>query len=50
MLPLDPVELAKLTSPERGRIYDQLGLHALERAAAEEAVRAVIAGNYRRAT
>jgi hypothetical protein len=48
-LPVDPVELAELTAPERGVIYDTLGLHALQRAAAEEATRAVLRGRYRRA-
>lgn len=47
-LPLDPTELAQLPAPERGAIYDALGLHALQRIAAEEAVRAVIADRYRR--
>ncbi len=46
-LPLDPNELAQLPAPQRGAIYNALGLHALQRAAAEEAVRAVIADNYR---
>lgn len=47
-LPLDPAELAQLSAPERGLLYRQLGLCVLQRAAAEEAVRAVLAGQYRR--
>ncbi|MEK6327487.1 MAG: hypothetical protein AABM66_08200 [Actinomycetota bacterium] len=48
-LPVDPAELAKLTAPERGRIYRKLELHPLQIASAEEAVTAVIRGRYRRA-
>jgi hypothetical protein len=47
-LPLRPQELAQRRAPERGAIYDALRLHPLERIAAEEAVRAVIAGRYGR--
>jgi hypothetical protein len=42
-LPLDPAELAELTAPERGRIYDELGLDWAQRAEAEHAVRLAIA-------
>jgi hypothetical protein len=44
---LDPHELAKLPTPDRGAVYRELQLHPLQVAAAEEAVRAVIAGSYR---
>jgi hypothetical protein len=47
-LPLDPHELADLTAPERGRAYEAAGLDALQRIAAEEAVRAMLAGRYPR--
>ena len=48
-LPVDPVALAELTAPERGAIYHDLGLHALQRASAEDAVRARISYCYRKA-
>ena len=44
---LDPHELAKLSITARALIYAELGLDLLQRQAAEEAVRAVIAGRYR---
>ena len=47
-LPLDPIEVSKLLTHERGALYRQLDLDAIQIAAAEEAVRAVIAGDYRR--
>ena len=47
-LPVDPEAVAKLNSPERGKLYRELGLHPVQVAAAEEAVRAVIAGWYGR--
>jgi hypothetical protein len=47
-LPLEPGELATLSTPERGAIYRALDLHPLEIAAAEEACRAVVAGRYGR--
>jgi hypothetical protein len=47
-LPVDPIEVSKLLAHERGAVYRELGLHPLQIAAAEEAVRAVIAGSYRR--
>jgi hypothetical protein len=37
-----------LSAPERGAIYRALALGSLEIASAEEAVRLVIAGRYRR--
>jgi hypothetical protein len=43
-LPLDPVQLSRLTTPERGSIYREAGLDPLQIAAAEEAVRLVLAG------
>jgi hypothetical protein len=50
VLPIDPEAAAKLSTPERGELYRQLGLDALQIAAAEEAVRAVIAKRYGRTT
>ncbi len=47
-LPIDPEAAAKLTTPERGRLYDQLALDLLQRQAAEEAIRLVIAKRYGR--
>ena len=49
-LPLDPVELAarRLSTPERGRLYRELGLCPLQIAAVEEAVRLVRAREYGR--
>ena len=49
-LPLNPEELTELTALERGRLYAGIGLGTLQRVAAEEAVLAVIARRYRRAT
>jgi hypothetical protein len=49
-LPLDPAELARLSSPERGQLYGELGLDYLQRAAAEGAVQAIFAGRYRGGT
>jgi hypothetical protein len=40
--------LAKLTTPERGRVYAEADLDAMQIAAAEAAVRAVIAKTYGR--
>jgi hypothetical protein len=48
-LPLDPHRLADLLAHERAAGYAELELNLLQRAAAEEAVREVIAGRYRRA-
>jgi len=48
-LPLDPVALAGLSSPERGRIYAALELSSQERAVAEDAIRLVRLGSYRKA-
>ena len=51
--PFRPEELARLTTPERGRVYAAAGLDAMQISAAEDAVRAVIAKTYgvkRRAT
>jgi hypothetical protein len=45
---LDPFELAKLLTPDRGAHYAALGLSPPQISAAEEAVRAVIAGRYGR--
>lgn len=47
-LPLDPVEVSKLVSHERASLYAAAGLHAVEIAVAEEAVRAVLRGKYGR--
>lgn len=47
-LPLDPAGLAGLTAVERRRLYDELGLDHFQREASEEAVRRVLAGEYRR--
>lgn len=47
-LPLDPVELAKLGILDRTKLYADLGLHPIEREAAEAAVRQVLAGRYGR--
>ena len=44
----DPVELARLTSPERGAHYRRLGLDPLQIEAAEAATRIVIAREARR--
>ena len=49
-LPFDPRELARLIAPERGKLYAELGLDVLQRAAAEDAVRRVIAGQYSRSS
>ena len=48
-LPLDPVQLARLTSPERGAVYRRLRLHPVQIAAAEDAARLAIARKLRRA-
>ena len=45
-LPLNPREVALLTTPERGRLYAELGLHPVQIEAAEAAVRRVIARRY----
>jgi hypothetical protein len=50
LLPLHPRELAGMTAPERSRRYTALGLDYFQRQAAEEAVRRVIAGKYRKST
>jgi hypothetical protein len=47
-LPLDPERLAELTAPERGKVYDEARLDFLQRAAAEDAVRMIIARRHRR--
>jgi hypothetical protein len=46
---LDPHELAGIPILERAALYDTLGLDRLQRQAVEEALRAVLAGQYRRA-
>ena len=46
-LPLDPHQVARLLAHERSTLYRELKLHPLQIAAAEEAVRQVIAGHYR---
>ncbi len=43
---LDPRELAQLSTMERGKVYDGLGLDRLQRMAAEEAVQAVLRREY----
>ena len=45
-LPFDPHELAELTTPERGRLYAEIGLDVLQRDVAEEAVRLVLRRSY----
>ncbi|MGI9019202.1 MAG: hypothetical protein ACR2G3_00635 [Solirubrobacterales bacterium] len=45
-LPLDPRELAQLSILERADLYEALDLHPLQRAAAEEAARLVLARRY----
>jgi hypothetical protein len=45
--PLDPRTLAELTAHERAKLYERLELDALERVAAEEAARAILARQYR---
>jgi hypothetical protein len=47
-LPLDPVQLARLTSPERGALYRRLGLDPVQIEAAEAATRLAIARELRR--
>lgn len=47
-LPLDPIEVAQLTSPDRGKLYRDLRLCPLQIVAIEEAVRRVVAGAYPR--
>jgi hypothetical protein len=47
-LPLDPVQVAELSAPARGRLYAELGLDHFQREAAEAAVRAVLADRYQR--
>ena len=49
-LPFNPRELSRLTTPERGKLYEDTGLDVLQRAAAEDAVRRVIAGQYSRSS
>lgn len=46
-LPLDPHELAQLSTPDRGRLYAELGLDNFQISAAEEATRAVVRRKYR---
>jgi hypothetical protein len=48
-LPFRPEELSRLTTPERGRVYAEVGLDAMQIGAAEAAVRAVIAKTYGKA-
>ena len=48
-LPLDPVQLARLTTPERGALYRRLGLHPVQIEAAEAATRLAVARELRRA-
>ena len=45
---LDPHELAKLDTIDRGRLYDDLDLCPLQREAAEDAVRLIKRGEYLR--
>jgi hypothetical protein len=46
-LPLDPFQLARLIAPERGALYQRLGLHPLQIEAPEAATRLVMARNLR---
>ena len=46
-LPFDPHELSKLLAFERADVYHQSGLDRMQIAAAEQAVHAVLAGEYR---
>jgi hypothetical protein len=48
-LPVDPHHLAELLAHERAAAYAELGLDLLQRAAAEDATRAVLRGRYRSA-
>ncbi len=45
-LPFDPHQLATLPTPERGRLYGELGLDFPQRQAAEDAVRLVLRRRY----
>ena len=47
-LPLDPLELAALSIFERTKLYTALDLHAVQIAAAEDAIRAVQLRKYGR--
>jgi hypothetical protein len=47
-LPIDPESAAKLTTPERGALYNELELDFEQRQAVETAVRLVIAKRYGR--
>ena len=47
-LPIDPVAASKLSSPERGRLYNALQLDFEQRQACEDAVRLVIPREYGR--
>jgi hypothetical protein len=46
---VDPHHLAELLAHERAALYADLGLDLLQRAAAEDAVRAMISRRYRKA-
>lgn len=48
-IPLDPVQLAQLSAPERGKVYRRAGLDRLQIAASEDAVRLVLRREYGRA-
>ena len=47
-LPLDPIEVSKLLSYQRAALYRELDLDRFQIAAAEEAVRLLVAGRYRK--
>ena len=46
--PLDPIELAELSAPQRGDLYRALDLNRAQIGAAEDGVRQVLAGRYLR--
>lgn len=48
LLPIDPVDVAKLSTPARGDVYRALDLHPVQIAAIEDAVRLVRRGEYLR--
>jgi hypothetical protein len=47
-LPIDPAAAAEIPILEHRRLYDELALDPLQRQAVEDAVRAVLAGQYAR--
>ncbi|MEK6271474.1 MAG: hypothetical protein AABM42_02350 [Actinomycetota bacterium] len=47
-LPLDPIEVSELLAHQRAELYRELGLDHFQIAAAEQAVRLLVAGRYRK--